>query len=141
MVLDITAKRVKSGASTMTLIGKGLEPVNEADEPIDRRMVARRESRTARSSRWRPSPLGWWFLVILGFDALILLIASGVRSSGSDAAGNGLANAYQEVFVEVGAVLVGILALLFLIIRHRGIRIGLFVLLVLLTLMLPMLLS
>ena len=115
--------------------------MNEADKPIDRRMVVRDETGIARGRGWRPSPLSWWFLAITGFDALILLIASGVRSSGSDAAGNGMANAFQAAFVEAGAFLVGILALLFLILRKRGIRIALTVLLVMVSFMLPMLLS
>ena len=115
--------------------------MTEADEPIDRRMVARDEAGVTRSRGWRPSPLGWWFLAITSFDALILLIASGVRSSGNDAAGNGMANAFQAAFVEAGTFLVGILALLFLMVRHPGIRIALTVLLLLASLMLLMLLS
>jgi hypothetical protein len=114
--------------------------MSNPDEPIDRRMVARDDGGLSRRRGWRPSPLGWWFLAITSFDALMLLIASGVRSSGNDAAGNGMANAFRAAFVEAGAVLIGILALLFLIIWHRGIRIALTVLLILVSLMLPMLL-
>lgn len=87
------------------------------------------------------SPLAGWFLAIVAFDALILLIASGVGSSGNDAAGNGMANAFQMAFVEAGAFLVGCLALLFVVVRHKGIRIGPMAMLVLTTLMLPMLLQ
>jgi hypothetical protein len=115
--------------------------MSEADKPIDRRMVDRDQAGAARGRGWRPSPLGWWFLAITGFDALVLLIASGVRSSGNDAAGNGMANAFQAAFVEAGAFLVGILALLFLVVRHQGIRIALTVLQVMVSFMLPMLLS
>ena len=115
--------------------------MSEADEPIDRRMVVRDDAGLTGSRGWKPSPLGWWFLAITGLDALILLIASGVRSSGNDAAGNGMANAFQAAFVEAGAFVVGILALLFLMVRHRGIRTPLIVLLVLVSLMLPVLLS
>jgi len=115
--------------------------MSEAHEPTDRRMVARDQPGVARGRGWRPSPLGWWFLAITGFDALILLLASGVRSSGNDAAGNGMANAFQAAFVEAGACVVAILALFFLILRQRGIRIALTVLLVMVSFMLPMLLS
>lgn len=113
--------------------------MSKADESIDRRMVACDNVGISRRRGWRPSPLGW-FLAITSFDALLLLIASGVRSSGNDAAGNGMANAFQAAFVEASALLICILALLFLIIRHRGICIALTVLLVLVSLMLPMLL-
>jgi hypothetical protein len=89
---------------------------------------------------WQPSPLVVWFLAIAGFDAIILWFASGVVSSGNDAAGNGMANAFREVFVEAGAYLLGFLTLLFLAIRHRGIRITLMGLLLPLTLFFLMLL-
>jgi len=107
------------------------------DRPVDRRMVVRDRSDPSRSLWWAPTPLTWVFTTLFAIDALMLLIASGVGISGNDAAGNGMANAFQEVFVEAATVLVACLALLFLLIRHRGTRIGL----ALITLMLPMLLQ
>lgn len=91
-------------------------------------------------SRWKPSPLACWFLAILVFDVSMLLLASGVRSTGNDAAGNGMVEAFREAFVEAGAILLAILSLLFVVIRHRGVRIGLMVALVLSSLLLPVLL-
>lgn len=108
---------------------------------VDRRMVVGGRSKLCKKPWWTPSSLSCWFIAIVVFDAVILLVASGVRSSGSDAAGNGIANAFQTAFVETGALLVGCIALLFLIVRHKKIRIGLTVMLVLITLALSMLLQ
>jgi cell division protein FtsW (lipid II flippase) len=114
--------------------------MDKESEPIVRRMVPRDRPSGGVGPWWRPSPLACWFFAIAGFDALMLLLASGVSSSGNDAAGNGMANAFREVFVQAGAVLVGCIAALFVIVRHRGTRIGLIVTLVLLSLLLPILL-
>jgi hypothetical protein len=114
--------------------------MSKEDERIDRRMVPRGQADVGEGPWWRPSLLTGWFLALVAIDALILLIASGVTSSGSDAAGNGLANAFQTAFVQAGALLVGCLTLLFVVVRHKGTRIGLTVMLGLVTLPLPMLL-
>ena len=110
-------------------------------EPIDRRMIPRDHANVGVRPWWRPSPLTCWFLAIMTFDAVILIVALGVRSSGNDAAGNGMGNAFRELFVQAGAVIVGFLALVFVIVRHRGTRIGLIVTLVLVTLLLTTLLQ
>ncbi len=89
----------------------------------------------------KPSPLACWFLAILAFDVSMLLLSCGVRSTGNDAAGNGMADAFRQAFVEAGAILLAILTLLFVVIRHRGVMIGLIVALVLCSLLFPMLLQ
>jgi hypothetical protein len=79
-------------------------------------------------TRWRPKPLPLWFFAIVVLDAVILRAASGVHSSGNDAAGNGLASAFRSAFVEGGSYLLGFLALVFVVLRHKGFRIALLVL-------------
>lgn len=74
----------------------------------------------------------------MAFDTLILLVASSVGSSGSDAAGNGVTDGFREAFVQAGAVLVGCFALLFVAVRHKGTRIGLIATPALVTLVLSM---
>lgn len=93
-------------------------------------MVVRDDTVAGARPWWKPSSLTVWFFGIILLDAVILRAASGVTSSGNDAAGNGMASAFRSVFVEAGAWFVGCLALLFLLIWHRGIRIALVVLLV-----------
>lgn len=78
---------------------------------------------------WEPLPLSVCFVVIALMDAVILWLASGVVSSSNDAAGNGMANAFRDGFVETGAWFAAFLMLLFVVIRHRGVRITLTVLL------------
>jgi hypothetical protein len=111
----------------------------DVDRP-DRRMVAHERESAPRLLRWRASPLASWFLVIFTFDALILALASGVVSSGNDAAGNGMVDALREVLVQAGALLLCISAVLFLIVRRNGFRVGLTVMLGLTSLLLPVLL-
>lgn len=115
--------------------------MDKGSEPIDRRMVPRDRANVGVRPWWKPAPLTCWFLAIMAYDAVILLVASGVRSSGNDAAGNGIGNAFRELFVQAGAVIVGLLALVFVIVRHGGTRIGLLVTLVLVTLLLMTLLQ
>lgn len=115
--------------------------MDKGSEPIDRRMAPRDHANVGVRPWWRPASLTCWFLAILAFDAVILLVASGVRSSGNDAAGNGMGNAFRELFIQAGAVIVGFLALVFVVVRHRRIRIGLIVTLVLVTLSLTTLLQ
>ena len=66
-----------------------------------------------------------WALV--AWDSLLLWIALGGPRGGynSDAAGNNMASAIHSAFVEFGAIVIGVLALLFLAIRVRAIRIAL----------------
>lgn len=73
---------------------------------------------------WRHTPLTWVFL----------------NSTGSDAAGNTMGSAFKRAFVELGAIAVGSVALLFLVIPHRSTRIVMTVLLGLISLVLPVLL-
>ena len=93
-------------------------------------MVERGDAVAAARPWWKPSPLTAWFFAMIVLDAVILTVASGVTTSDNDAAGNGMANAFRDGFVETGAYSVGLLALLFLLIRRRSIRIALPVLLV-----------
>ena len=87
----------------------------------------------SRTAWWKPERFTWLFWSVVACDAGILWLAKDGPRGGfnSDAAGNGLARAFQEVFVVAGAGVVGILALLFLVIRNGGIRIALLCLLAL----------
>ena len=114
--------------------------MSRQNEPVARRTVVRDQADVEERPWWRSTLLAGWFVAIVAVDALILLIASGVGSSESDAAGNGMANAFQTAFVEAGASLVGSLVLPFVVVRHTGTRIGLVATLVLVTLLLPILL-
>jgi hypothetical protein len=107
---------------------------------IDRRMVAHGQKSVPQRSRWRALPLASWFLVILAFDALMLALASGIVSSGNDAAGNGMVDALREVLIQAGALLLCVSAVLFFLVRRKGFRIGLTVMLALTSLLLPLLL-
>jgi len=109
-------------------------------DQTDRRMMAHGQESAPQRRRWRVSPLARWFLVILAFDALMLALASGVASSGNDAAGNGMVDALREVLVQAVALLLCISAALFLIVRRNGSRVGLTVMLALTSLLLPVLL-
>ena len=82
---------------------------------------------------WKPERLTGLLWVMVAGDAVILWLAKDGPRGGfnSDAAGSGLARAFQELFVMAGAGLVGIVALLFLVIGNRGIRIALLCLLAL----------
>jgi hypothetical protein len=87
----------------------------------------------SRTAWWKPERLTWLLWAMVACNAVILWLAKDGPRGGfnSDAAGNGLARAFQELFVMAGAGLVGIVALLFLVIRNRGIRIALLCLLAL----------
>jgi hypothetical protein len=109
-------------------------------DQTDRRVVAHGRKSAPRRPRWRASPLANWFLVILAFDALMLALASGVVSSGNDAAGNGMVDALRQVLVQAGALLLCISAVLFLLVRRDGFRVSLTVMLALTSVLLPVLL-
>lgn len=79
---------------------------------------------------WEPLPLTISFIAIAAMDAVILWIASGTVTSDSDAAGNGMVNAFRDGFVETGAWFAAFVVLLFVVIRRRSIRVALIVLLV-----------
>ena len=115
--------------------------MSKQNRPVDGRMIVRDRANDDGRPRWKPSPLACWFFAIVAFDALILLVASGVGSSGNDAAGNGMTDGFREAFVQAGAVLTGCLALLFVVVRHKGTRIGLVATLALVTLLQTMLLQ
>ena len=78
---------------------------------------------------WAPFPLTVFFLVIVLLDVAVLWMASHVVTTDNDPAGNGMANAFRDGFVETGFYLAGILALLFAIVRRKWARIALTVLL------------
>jgi hypothetical protein len=75
----------------------------------------------------KPTRLTKWMWALVVWNGLLLWIALGGPRGGynSDAAGNGMASAFQSAFVELGAIVVGLLALLFVAVRVRGIRIAL----------------
>lgn len=89
---------------------------------------------------WWPTPLTWVFLAILAFDLAVLLLAFHTGSTGSDAAGNAMGSAFRRAFVGLGAIAVGVIALLFLVIPYRTSRIVMTVLLGLVSSVLPVLL-
>lgn len=79
---------------------------------------------------WEPLPLTVSFMAIAIMDAVILWIASGTVTSDSDAAGNGMVNAFRDGFVETGAWFAAFVVLLFAVIRHRSVRVAMIVLLI-----------
>ncbi len=83
----------------------------------------------ARGRWWPPSVLSWCFIAVLTADAATLLRASGIKFSSSDAAGNAMSDGLQAAFVGAAASVVGVVALLFLVIPNRLVRIALSVLL------------
>jgi hypothetical protein len=83
---------------------------------------------------WMPSPLVAGFFALVVIDFLLLWWVSGDHYTGSDAAGNGMANGFGQFLLEIeGGVVAGI-AFLFLVIWHRGIRLFLLGLLIFLNL-------
>jgi hypothetical protein len=85
------------------------------------------------ASVWRPSPLTLWFLAIVAFDAVMLILAMGIITTGNDPAGNGMVDGVRQGFAQLSAGVLALLTLIFLVIRHRGIRFALMALLVPLT--------
>ena len=87
----------------------------------------------SRTAWWKPERLTRLLWAMVACNAVNLWLAKDGPRGGfnSDAAGNGLARAFQELFVMAGASLVGVVALLFLVIRNRSIRIALLCLLAL----------
>lgn len=83
--------------------------------------------------RWPPSPLTIWFLAVVAFAAIMLILAMGVVTTGNDPAGNGMVDGFRQGFAQLCACALALLTLIFLVIRHRGIRIALMVMLVPLT--------
>ncbi len=83
---------------------------------------------------WIPSPLAAGFFALVVVDVLLLWWASGNHYTGSDAAGNGMANGFGQFLLEIeGGVVAGV-TLPFLVIWHRGIRLFLLGLLIFLNL-------
>jgi hypothetical protein len=77
----------------------------------------------SQTAWWKPERLTWLLWAKVACNAVIPWLAKDGPRAGfnSDVAGNGLARAFQELFVMGGAGLVGIVALLFIDIRNRGI--------------------
>ena len=75
-------------------------------------------------SGWRLAGASWLFLVILAVDLIILWLAWNHQggSSNNDPAGNGMAAGFHAAYVLLAGIVVGVVALLFAIIRHRGPR-------------------
>lgn len=89
-----------------------------------------------RTAWWKPTKLTLLMWALAGWNGLLLWLAlAGPRGGyNSDAAGNGMASMFRSVFVELGAIVVAVLALLFLLIRVRVIRIALLCVLALVSL-------
>lgn len=77
---------------------------------------------------WKPLALTVCFLMIVLTDLLILTKASVVVSTGNDAAGNGMANAFRSAIVETGFYILATLTFIFSAIPYKGVRIALAVL-------------
>lgn len=96
----------------------------------ERGLIYMNKRRSRIDRRWRkPVALTVCFLMIVFTDLLILAKASGVVTTDSDAAGNGMANAFRDGFVVTGFYIVAALTLLFAAIPRKGIRIALTMLL------------
>jgi len=106
-----------------------MEPRLTTESVSQQKVTAGRDASVSR-----PAPLTLWFLAIVIFDAMMLILATGVVSTGNDAAGNGMIDGFRQGFAELTACALALLTLLFLAIRHRGLRIVLIALLVPLTL-------
>ena len=76
---------------------------------------------------WKLDRRSWVFFAILAIDLIILWFAW-KRQGGSpnnDPAGNGMAAGFYAGIVAVAGSIVGVLALLFAVIHHRGARLAL----------------
>ena len=73
---------------------------------------------------WKPAGASWAFLAILAADVIILWLAWNRDGSGgnNDAAGNAMAAGFFAAYVAIAGIVVGVIALLFAVIRHRVTR-------------------
>lgn len=79
--------------------------------------------------RW-PSPLVIAFCALVLGNLLLIHLAFDVRSSaGGDPAGNGMSNAFVALFKDAALCIVGVPAILFAVIRKRGFRLAMAVVL------------
>ncbi len=106
------------------------KPLND---PIDRRMVPRREKSLDKSRWWMRSRRTIGFSVIVLIDVLILLVIRYGTTNDSDAAGNGMAHAIDIALFEIGGATVCVVTFLYVIIPSRNIRIGFTILMALIT--------
>ena len=75
------------------------KPLND---PIDRRMVPRREKSLDKSRWWMRSRRTIGFSVMALIDVIILLVIRYGTTNDSDAAGNGMAHAIDIALFEIG---------------------------------------
>ncbi|RZL21763.1 MAG: hypothetical protein EOP64_08685 [Sphingomonas sp.] len=104
------------------------KPLND---PIDRRMVPRREESLDKRLWWMRSRRTIIFLVVVLIDVLILLVVRYGTTNDSDAAGNGMAHAIDTALFELGGSTVCFVTFLYVIIPSRKIRFALTILMML----------
>jgi hypothetical protein len=103
------------------------------NDPIDRRMVPRREKSFDKSRWWMRSRRTIGFSVMALIDVIILLVIRYGTTNDSDAAGNGMAHAIDIALFEIGGATVCVVTFLYVIIPSRNIRIGFTILMALIT--------
>lgn len=85
----------------------------------------------AGARRKRPSPivLTFWIAALLNLVLARFAFGGFSPSVGGDAAGNAMSGAFEKLFMIAALGLVGLLSVLFLLIRNRGFRTALIVVL------------
>lgn len=93
------------------------------NDPIDRRMVPRREKPLDKRRWWMRSRRTFGFSVMVLVDVIILLVVRYGTTNDSDAAGNGMSRAIDIALFEIGGATVCFVTFLYVIIPNRNIRI------------------
>lgn len=102
-------------------------------DPIDRRMVPRTEGSFNKRRWWMRSRRNLSFSAIVLIDVLILFVVRYGINSDSDAAGNGMSRAIDAALFDIGRATVCFVTFLYVIIPSRKVRLGLTVLIVMIT--------
>ena len=109
--------------------------LDEGSEPCDRQTMdhIERPVRPRGTERRWPSPivLTFWAMALLNLVLAHFAFGGYSSSAGGDAAGNAMSSAFDKLFMLAALGLVGLLSLLFLLIRRQGFRIALIVVLAL----------
>ena len=80
---------------------------------------------TGTGRRWlSPIVLIFWAMALLNLVLAHFAFGGYSRSAGGDAAGNAMSSAFEKLFMIAALGLVGLLSLLFLLIRRQGFRIA-----------------
>lgn len=92
-----------------------------------------RPARPADTGRKGPTPivLTFWAMVLLNLVLTNFAFGGYSSSAGGDAAGNAMSSAFEKLFMIAALGLVGLLSILFVLIRRQGFRIALIVVLAL----------